>query len=196
MPVCTHSHRSSNYWMQSKNLFHVYCHVQGQFVPQSGSVIIFCLWYFYRLNSNWNLWAAIPRAQPERIHLTGKISKQHEVCLRCYMQKSKLLPFHIMTVPFQQSMEKCRTPKWNNWNSYQRRSACCRDWENATSSQLGKLVIATRQNIDIEIAKLLTREKENLGTNRGSVFLCMTSSLANMTKCSSGAECWTGVKKI
>lgn len=35
--------------------------------------------------------------------------------------------------------------------------------ENATSSQLGKLVIATSQNIDIKIAKLLTREKENLG---------------------------------
>lgn len=41
MPVCAHSHRSSNYWMQSKSLFHVYCHVQGQFIPQSGSVIIF-----------------------------------------------------------------------------------------------------------------------------------------------------------
>lgn len=31
-----------------------------------------------------------------------------------------------------------------------------------TRSQLGKLVIATSQNIETEIAKPLTREKENL----------------------------------
>lgn len=34
--------------------------------------------------------------------------------------------------------------------------------KNETSSQLGKLVIATSQNIETETAKPLTREKENL----------------------------------